>query len=54
MWEHTYTAVGEVPPPGCRDHSLRAEKAVAWWSGLDEARRAEIQSALGVGISVGP
>lgn len=54
MWANTYTAVGEEPPPGYRDHSLRAESAKVWWSELDEARRAEIQSALGVTISVVP
>jgi len=54
MWANTYTEVGETPPPGFRDHSLRAERARAWWSGLDDARRTEIQSALGVTITVVP
>jgi glycosyltransferase involved in cell wall biosynthesis len=53
MWEAVYRAVGEEPPPGCHDLDAGREKAAAWWSGLDEGRRAEIQAALGVTISTG-
>jgi hypothetical protein len=54
MWASVYRAVGEEPPPGCHDLSAQRAKAAAWWSGLDEARRDEIQVALGVKIAVGP
>jgi hypothetical protein len=52
MWENTYRAVGEEPPPGCRDRAPHAERAAAWWSLLDQAKRDEIQAVLGITISV--
>jgi len=48
----TYRAVGEEPPPGCRDHQQRSEQARAWWLALDAARRSEIEQTLGVKIVV--
>lgn len=51
MFESTYRAVGEEPPPGCRDHSEQLNHAVAWWNGLGEAKREEIQTMLGVRIN---
>jgi glycosyltransferase involved in cell wall biosynthesis len=54
MWEAVYRAAGEEPPPGCHDLTALRENAAVWWSGLDEARRDEIQVALGVKISVLP
>ena len=53
MWSDVYRAAGEEPPPGCRDLAEQREKAAQWWSALEEDRRAEIQAALGVKISIG-
>lgn len=52
LWAGVYRAAGEEPPPGCRDLTAHRKQAAAWWTGLDEARRTEIQAALGVKISV--
>ncbi|HZM46982.1 MAG TPA: glycosyltransferase family A protein [Burkholderiales bacterium] len=52
MWERVYRAAGEEPPPGCRDLSEQREKAAQWWTALDDDRRAEIQAALGIKITV--
>ncbi len=53
MFPNTYEAVGEEPPPGRRDHQPQFTAAVAWWSGLDERERDEIEATLGVKISIG-
>ena len=52
MFANTYLAVGETPPPGTRDHTLEVAQAKAWWSSLDDERRAAIEAMLGVKISV--
>jgi glycosyltransferase involved in cell wall biosynthesis len=52
MWADVYRAVGEEPPPGCRDLTEQVKRAKAWWLGLDDGRREEIQAMLGVTITV--
>ena len=53
LWAPMYRAAGEEPPPGCRDFEAHREKALAWWAGLTEARRGEIQATVGMQISLG-
>lgn len=54
MWANVYRRAGEKPPPGSHDLSAHQARAAIWWSELDQARRDEIQVALGVRISVTP
>lgn len=51
MWAQVYLAVGEQPPPGCRDITPHLDQAQLWWKGLDNDRRQLIQNNLGVKIT---
>ena len=51
LWAHVYRAVGEDPPPGCRDLKSYADHARRWWKDLDEERRQLIQKNLGITIN---
>jgi glycosyltransferase involved in cell wall biosynthesis len=51
LWPEIYRAIGEVPPPGYRDIRHQQLNAKAWWNGLADEERRQIEKNLGVSIN---